>query len=39
MKSHKNTNRWLQAIMVFFAGLALLVLAKHYEYPDIQVNI
>lgn len=38
MKYHKNRNRWVQAVVVLAAGLMLMVLAKHYEYPDIQVN-
>lgn len=38
MKNHGNRKKWMQVMLVFFATAALTVLAKHYEYPDIQVN-
>lgn len=38
MKNHIGKCRWLQAAVIVFALLALTLLAKHYEYPDIQVN-
>ncbi len=30
--------KWLQVLMMLAATAALAVLAKHYEFPDIQVN-
>lgn len=38
MKNHSNVRKWLQVFLLVGATLALGVLAKHYEYPDIQVN-
>jgi len=38
MKTHIDRGRWLQAVMVAGAMLALSFFAQHYEYPDIQVN-
>jgi len=38
MKNHIDKSRWLQAVLVVGAMLMLSFLAKHYEYPDIQVN-
>lgn len=34
----KNRNRWRRAGLVFCATLVLTFLAKHYEFPDIQIN-
>lgn len=38
MKNHVKINRWIQAGMVLCAAVVLTGLAKHYEYPDIQVS-
>ena len=38
MKNHINLNRIMQGFVVFMGLLVLTVLAKHYEYPDIQVR-
>ena len=35
---HRNRNRWLHAGLVLCATLVLTFLAKHYEFPDIQIN-
>jgi len=33
-----NRKKWLQAVLVLAGLAALVVCAKHYEYPDIQVS-
>ena len=38
MKNHIDKNRWIQVAMVVMATVMLSFFAKHYEYPDIQVN-
>lgn len=38
MKHHTDKKRWIQAGFILVAVIALAVLAKHYEYPDIQVS-
>ena len=38
MKHHRNTKTWLRIMLVLCGTLALSFCAKHYEYPDIQVN-
>jgi len=38
MKNHADKIRWIQVAMVTVATVMLSFLAKHYEYPDIQVN-
>ena len=38
MKNHIDKSRLLQVALVIGATMALSFLAKHYEYPDIQVN-
>ena len=38
MKNHIDKSRWIQVAMVAMATVMLSFLAKHYEYPDIQVN-
>lgn len=38
MKHHTNGKKWIQAGLLLCAAIILVVLAKHYEYPDIQVN-
>ena len=38
MKNQSNDRKWQQVLLLVVATLSLGVLAKHYEYPDIQVN-
>ncbi len=38
MKHSISKNRWLQVCVMVFAMIGLTILAKKYEYPDIQVN-
>ena len=38
MKNHIGIRKWIQAVLVIGVLLVLGVFAKHYEYPDIQVN-
>lgn len=38
MKHSISKSRWLQVCVMVFAMIGLTMLAKKYEYPDIQVN-
>ena len=38
MKNHISIRKWIQAVLVIGVLLVLGFMAKHYEYPDIQVN-
>ena len=38
MKNHSGINKWIQVVLLTGALVVLSFLAKHYEYPDIQVN-
>lgn len=38
MHKHRNWKRIAQALLVIFAAIVLTGLAKHYEFPDIQIS-